>query len=217
MRRSMTLAAPAVALLAVTIARAETITFRDVNDVVSVSTTGTRFIAYPSGVGLLAFGALFAPTGGAFASSTIPNLTILGTSVFPTFQYSDVFSDPTGKSVSDVFGMSDAPNSPSTFILSPLKPFPAPLVLFFEADIDASPIPCRFATYGCQGPANGTIQTIGTVTWDLRTGSTVVDTIRFQVAEVPEPSLRLMLALLLVFGAAGVSRLAANQRIKLRR
>ena len=199
--------------MAVTIGRADTITFRDVNDVVSVSTTGTRFIAYPSGVSLLAFGALFAPTGGTFAGSTVPNLTISATSVFPTFQYSDVFSDPSGASVSDVFGMSDTPNSPGTFLLSPVKPFPAPLALFFEADIDASPIPCKFATYGCQGAENGTLQTIGTVTWDLRTGGTVVDTIQFQVTEVPEPPFRLMLALILVFGVVGVRRFtSANWR-----
>jgi hypothetical protein len=54
--------------------------------------------------------------------------------------------------------------------------------------------------HGCNATYNGAVQTAGTITWELPTGATFVDTIQFQVTTTPEPSFQLMLVLVMLGG-----------------
>jgi hypothetical protein len=202
MRSGTTLLASTLALLSTMVVRADTITFDDVNGVVSISTTGTAFAVYES-TGVVDSDnivGIFGPTGATFQSSTLPTYPISATLGFPDLQYADVISNPSGSRVSDIVALSTDPNSPSTFSLSPSTPFPAPLALFFRS---GNPIPstlCTDAPHGCNATYNGTVQTAGTITWELPTGATFVDTIQFQVTTTPEPSFQLMLVLVMLGG-----------------
>jgi hypothetical protein len=198
-----TLLASTLALLAGMVARADIVTFEDVNGVVGISTTGTAFVVYES-TGVVDSDnivGIFAPAGGTFKSSTLPIYPISATLGFPDLQYADIISNPSGSRVSDILALSTDPNSPSTFPLSPLTPFPAPLALFFESGNPVPSVLCADAPHGCNATYNGMVQTAGTITWELPTGGTFVDTIRYQVISTPEPSsFQLMLVLVMLSG-----------------
>ena len=148
---------------------ADTFTFQDLTDTVTVSTTSTRFVTICVGEDCTLV--LSEPSPGAAATITV--------SGFPLF-----ISETDGLTLSDVVDAQICgPSIPGCDSAAIAAGLPA---ILFSSDLDASGFPCNLF-FSCI-PEDGTVQTAGTITWADGT----VDTINFQsdieATAVPEPS-----------------------------